>query len=293
MDEESFAESRELASLFIRIDWNRVSLANQLDKFNKFESYVFAVLVQSSETFNCSFSRKHAVLEDDVAGYVKRFKTLRPQASVVGNIHLPSTSEPSWRQRYPPRVPNLIGGRFVDSQSLASIDIINPATQQVVSQVPLTSAEEFRAAVFAAKRAFPSWRNTPATTRQRIMFKLQDLIRRDIDKLALNITTEQGKTLKDAYSEVLRGLEVVEHACGTASLQMGEFASNVPNGIDTYSIREPLGVCAGICPFNFPAMIPLWCALRGHVCAVVLLDTKCKFCGFGMLSGFHYPDSRK
>ncbi|XP_028057397.1 methylmalonate-semialdehyde dehydrogenase [acylating], mitochondrial-like isoform X1 [Camellia sinensis] len=190
---------------------------------------------------------------------VKRFKTLRPQASVVGNIHLPSTSEPSWRQRYPPqRVPNLIGGRFVDSQSLASIDIINPATQQVVSQVPLTSAEEFRAAVFAAKRAFPSWRNTPATTRQRIMFKLQDLIRRDIDKLALNITTEQGKTLKDAYSEVLRGLEVVEHACGTASLQMGEFASNVPNGIDTYSIREPLGVCAGICPFNFPAMIPLW-----------------------------------
>ncbi|CAL5329539.1 unnamed protein product [Camellia sinensis] len=206
-----------------------------------------AVLVQSSETFNCSFSRKHAVLEDDVAGYVKRFKTLRPQASVVGNIHLPSTSEPSWRQRYPPRVPNLIGGRFVDSRSLASIDIINPATQQVVSQVPLTSAEEFRAAVFAAKRAFPSWRNTPATTRQRIMFKLQDLIRRDI-----------GKTLKDAYSEVLRGLEVVEHACGTASLQMGEFASNVPNGIDTYSIREPLGVCAGICPFNFPAMIPLW-----------------------------------
>ncbi|CAL5377645.1 unnamed protein product [Camellia sinensis] len=178
---------------------------------------------------------------------VKRFKTLRPQASVVGNIHLPSTSEPSWRQRYPPRVPNLIGGRFVDSQSLASIDIINPATQQVVSQVPLTSAEEFRAAVFAAKRAFPSWRNTPVTTRQRIMFKLQDLIRRDI-----------GKTLKDAYSEVLRGLEVVEHACGTASLQMGEFASNVPNGIDTYSIREPLGVCAGICPFNFPAMIPLW-----------------------------------
>ncbi|KAI8025193.1 hypothetical protein LOK49_LG02G03130 [Camellia lanceoleosa] len=189
---------------------------------------------------------------------VKRFKTLRPQASVVGNLHLPSTSEPSWRQRYPLRVPNLIGGRFVDSQSLASIDVINPATQQVVSQVPLTSPEEFRAAVFAAKRAFPSWRNTPVTTRQRIMFKLQDLIRRDIDKLALNITTEQGKTLKDAYSEVLRGLEVVEHACGTASLQMGEFASNVPNGIDTYSIREPLGVCAGICPFNFPAMIPLW-----------------------------------
>ncbi|CAL5379383.1 unnamed protein product [Camellia sinensis] len=203
------------------------------------------LLSTPKHVYNVKAKLRHGNLAG--VGNVKRFKTLRPQASVVGNIHLPSTSEPSWRQRYPPRVPNLIGGRFVDSQSLASIDIINPATQQVVSQVPLTSAEEFRAAVFAAKRAFPSWRNTPATTRQRIMFKLQDLIRRDI-----------GKTLKDAYSEVLRGLEVVEHACGTASLQMGEFASNVPNGIDTYSIREPLGVCAGICPFNFPAMIPLW-----------------------------------
>ncbi|KAL6144395.1 hypothetical protein ACLB2K_055088 [Fragaria x ananassa] len=78
------------------------------------------------------------------------------------------------------------------------------------------------------------------------------------DKLALNITTEQGKTLKDAHGDVFRGLEVVEHACGTTTLQMGEYVSNVSNGIDTYSIREPLGVCAGICSFNFPAMIPLW-----------------------------------
>ncbi|GMP38831.1 hypothetical protein CsSME_00009948 [Camellia sinensis var. sinensis] len=90
------------------------------------------------------------------------------------------------------------------------------------------------------------------------MFKLQELIRRDMDKIAMNITTEQGKTLKDAQGDVFRGLEVVEHACGMATLQMGEFAPNVSNGIDTYSLREPLGVCAGICPFNFPAMIPLW-----------------------------------
>ncbi|KAG0467250.1 hypothetical protein HPP92_018830 [Vanilla planifolia] len=90
------------------------------------------------------------------------------------------------------------------------------------------------------------------------MIKLQELIRRDMDKLALNITTEQGKTLRDAQGDVFRGLEVVEHACGMATLQMGEFVSNVSSGIDTYSIREPLGVCAGICPFNFPAMIPLW-----------------------------------
>ncbi|XP_077234091.1 aldehyde dehydrogenase 6B2 [Tasmannia lanceolata] len=158
----------------------------------------------------------------------------------------------------PPKVRNLIGGEFVESQSDATIDVLNPATQMVVSQVPLTTDDEFKAAVSAAKQAFPSWRNTPVTTRQRVMLKLQELIRRDIDKLAMNITVEQGKTLRDAHGDVFRGLEVVEHACGMASLQMGGFVSNVSSGIDTYSIREPLGVCAGICPFNFPAMIPLW-----------------------------------
>ncbi|XP_065637529.1 methylmalonate-semialdehyde dehydrogenase [acylating], mitochondrial [Quercus suber] len=188
---------------------------------------------------------------------MRNFKSLRPQKSAVRNNYL-AVTEPSWRQRNPPRVPNLIGGRFVDSQSFVSVDVLNPATQQVISQVPLTTNEEFKAAVFAAKRAFPLWRNTPIATRQRIMFKFQELIRRDIDKLAMNITAEHGKTLKDAYGDVLRGLEEVEHACGLATLQMGEFVSNVSNGIDTYSIREPLGVCAGICPFDFPAMIPLW-----------------------------------
>ncbi|KAG2328800.1 hypothetical protein Bca52824_011528 [Brassica carinata] len=158
----------------------------------------------------------------------------------------------------PPRVPNLIGGSFVDSQASSHIDVINPATQEVVSQVPLTTNEEFKAAVSAAKQAFPSWRNTPITTRQRVMLKFQELIRKNMDKLALNITTEQGKTLKDAHGDIFRGLEVVEHACGMATLQMGEYVPNVSNGVDTYSVREPLGVCAGICPFNFPAMIPLW-----------------------------------
>lgn len=161
-------------------------------------------------------------------------------------------------KRNAPRVPNLIGGRFLDSKASSFIDVINPATQEVVSQVPLTTDEEFKAAVSAAKKAFPLWRNTPVTTRQRVMLKLQELIRRDMDKLALNVTTEQGKTLKDAQGDVFRGLEVVEHACGMATLQMGEYVSNVSHGVDTYSVREPIGVCAGICPFNFPAMIPLW-----------------------------------
>ncbi|XP_024034623.1 methylmalonate-semialdehyde dehydrogenase [acylating], mitochondrial isoform X7 [Citrus clementina] len=209
---------------------------------------------------------------------VRNFKSLRPQKTAVRNNYQ-SVMEPSWRQRNPPvsfrcnprqlrsrkpypkllgRVPNLIGGRFVDSKSLTSIDVVNPATQLIVSQVPLSTNEEVRAAVFAAKRAFSSWRNTPATNRQRIMFKFQELIRRDMDKLAMEITSEHGKTLTDAYNDVLRGLEIVEHACGVATLQIGEFVSNISNGVDTYSIREPLGVCAGICSFDFPAMTPLW-----------------------------------
>ncbi|XP_021903663.1 methylmalonate-semialdehyde dehydrogenase [acylating], mitochondrial isoform X1 [Carica papaya] len=188
----------------------------------------------------------------------RNLKALRPQIFALGDLKFSTAAEPSSRKHNPPRVPNLIGGSFVNSQSSAFIDVINPATQQVVSQVPLTTNEEFKAAVSAAKQAFPSWRNTPVTTRQRVMFKLQELIRRNTDRLAMSITTEQGKTLKDAQGDVFRGLEVVEHACGMATLQMGEYVPNVSSGIDTYSMREPLGVCAGICPFNFPAMIPLW-----------------------------------
>ncbi|KAK4401802.1 Methylmalonate-semialdehyde dehydrogenase [acylating], mitochondrial [Sesamum angolense] len=142
---------------------------------------------------------------------------------------------------------NLIGGSFVDSHSSDSIDVLNPATQEVVSRVPLTTKDEFKSAVAAAKEAFPSWRNTPITTRQRVMFKLQDLIRKN---------TRFWFWLSPYHEHFLE--EVVEHACGMATLQMGEYVANVSNGIDTYSIREPLGVCAGICPFNFPAMIPLW-----------------------------------
>ncbi|XP_048128005.1 methylmalonate-semialdehyde dehydrogenase [acylating], mitochondrial-like isoform X2 [Rhodamnia argentea] len=188
---------------------------------------------------------------------VRNFKSLRPQTSAMISDDQ-AVTEPSWRQRNPPRVPNLIGGRFVDSQSFSSIDVINPATQLVVSQVPFTTSEEFRAAVFAAKRAFPLWRSISIASRRRIMFKFQELIHRDIDKLAMTITTEHGKPLKDAYDDVWCGLEVVEHACGLATTQIGEFAPNVSKGIDSYSVREPLGVCAGICPSEFPAMIPLW-----------------------------------
>lgn len=188
----------------------------------------------------------------------KSFKSWRPNRSVPVDTNSTPTGGSKQNNNQPLKVPNLIGGKFVDSQGCALVDVLNPATQEVVSQVPLATSGEFKAAVAAAKQAFPSWKNTPITTRQRIMFKLQELICRDMDKLAMNITIEQGKTLKGAQGDVLRGLEVVEHACGMAALQMGEFVPNASNGIDTYCIREPLGVCAGICPLNFPAMIPLW-----------------------------------
>ncbi|KAL3527502.1 hypothetical protein ACH5RR_012158 [Cinchona calisaya] len=182
------------------------------------------------------------------------FKSWRPNKSMP----LSASVEELARHSFPLKVRNYIGGKFVESEASAIIDVINPATQEVVSQVPLTTYEEFKAAVAAAKQAFPMWRNTPVTIRQRIMFKFQELIRRVIDKIVMNIAIEQGKTLNGAKGDVLRGLEVVEQSCGMATLQMGEFIPNATSGVDTFCIREPLGVCAGICPLNLPAMISLW-----------------------------------
>ncbi|XP_042466829.1 methylmalonate-semialdehyde dehydrogenase [acylating], mitochondrial-like [Zingiber officinale] len=123
----------------------------------------------------------------------------RRLAASIGVLHLSTAAQASATHgAHPPRVRNLIGGAFVESQSKDWIDVVNPATQEVVYRVPITTDEEFKAAVNVAKGAFPHWRNTPVTSRQRIMLKLQELIRRDMDKLAFNITTEQGRTLKDA-----------------------------------------------------------------------------------------------
>ncbi|KAH1039812.1 hypothetical protein J1N35_041555 [Gossypium stocksii] len=137
---------------------------------------------------------------------VKNLPALRPQVLASASPRSSTCTESSFNHSNPSRVPNLIGGAFVDSKSTSTIDVINLATQEVVSQIPLTTNEDFKAAVVAAKQAFSSWRNTPTTTRQRIMFKLQELSRRDMDKLAKNITTEQGKTLKDAHGDVFWGL---------------------------------------------------------------------------------------
>jgi malonate-semialdehyde dehydrogenase (acetylating)/methylmalonate-semialdehyde dehydrogenase len=157
-----------------------------------------------------------------------------------------------------PTVKLLINGQFVESRAKAWRDVVNPATQQVLARVPMCDAGEVDLAVKAAAEAFKTWRHTPLGARARIMLKLQELIRRDMKKLAATLTAEQGKTLPDAEGDVFRGLEVVEHACSIGTLSLGEFAEQVATGVDTYFIRQPIGVCAGITPFNFPAMIPLW-----------------------------------
>ncbi|SDS27435.1 CoA-acylating methylmalonate-semialdehyde dehydrogenase [Pseudomonas granadensis] len=156
------------------------------------------------------------------------------------------------------RVKLLIDGEWVESQTNEWHDIVNPATQQVLAKVPFATADEVDAAVSAAQRAFQTWKLTPIGARMRIMLKLQALIREHSKRIAVVLSAEQGKTIADAEGDIFRGLEVVEHACSIGTLQMGEFAENVAGGVDTYTLRQPIGVCAGITPFNFPAMIPLW-----------------------------------
>ena len=160
----------------------------------------------------------------------------------------------------------LINGEFVESKTSHWQDIINPATQEVLGQVPFATAEEVNAAIAAAQNAFASWRQIPIQARMRIMLKLQDLIRTNLKSIAQVLTAEQGKTLADAEGDIQRGLEVVEHACSVGSLQMGEYIEGVARGVDTYTLQQPLGVCAGITPFNFPAMIPLWMFPMAIVC---------------------------
>ncbi len=167
-------------------------------------------------------------------------------------------ANPQARSAPVPTVKLLINGQFVESKTKAWRDVVNPATQEVLARVPMCDAAEVGEAVEAAAAAFKTWKNVPLGARARIMLKLQELIRRDMKKIAAVLTSEQGKTLPDAEGDIFRGLEVVEHACSIGTLSLGEFAENVAGGVDTYFLRQPIGVCAGITPFNFPAMIPLW-----------------------------------
>ncbi|XP_055842098.1 probable methylmalonate-semialdehyde dehydrogenase [acylating], mitochondrial [Episyrphus balteatus] len=151
-----------------------------------------------------------------------------------------------------------IDGKFVESKTKDWIDLHDPATNKVVTRVPKATPEEMQQALESSKKAFKSWSQTSVLSRQQIMFNLQALIKKNMAELAKNITQEQGKTLIDAEGDVLRGLQVVEHCCSIPSLTMGEHVPNIAKDMDSYSLTLPLGVTAGIAPFNFPAMIPLW-----------------------------------
>lgn len=163
-------------------------------------------------------------------------------------------------------VGHLINGKRVAGTSGQSGPIFNPATGEQTGEVAFASASELQAAVDAARDAQPGWANTSVIRRARAMFKLKELIEANMDELAEMVTSEHGKTLDDAKGSITRGLEVVEFACGIPQLLKGEFSHNVGTGVDLLSVRHPVGVCAGITPFNFPAMIPLWMAPLAIAC---------------------------
>jgi malonate-semialdehyde dehydrogenase (acetylating)/methylmalonate-semialdehyde dehydrogenase len=156
------------------------------------------------------------------------------------------------------KVPLLINGEWVESKTDQWIPVLNPATQEVLAQVPCATMDEMEAAIASAQAAFETWKEVPVSERARVMMRYAVLLKDHQEELAGIICNELGKTHEDAMGDVWRGIEVVEHAANIPSMMMGETVENVARGIDTYSYTQPLGVCAGITPFNFPAMIPLW-----------------------------------
>jgi len=151
----------------------------------------------------------------------------------------------------------LVGGKWLDSASGEYHEITNSSTGEVIARAPKCSVEEVDAAVEAAAAAFPEWRDTPVTQRVQVMFRLKNLLESELDDLSTLLSTEMGKTLAEARGDVLKAIEVVELACGVPSAMLGDSLMNVATGYDTVSYREPLGVFAGIVPWNFPAMIPM------------------------------------
>ena len=153
---------------------------------------------------------------------------------------------------------HFINGAHYQGQEKNTVQVFNPATGEVAARVALASKQETEEAIRVATEALPSWSNTPPLKRARVMFKFKELLEKHIDDLASMITSEHGKVFSDAKGEIARGIEVVEFACGIPQLLKGEYTEQVGTGVDSYSVRQPLGVCAGITPFNFPVMVPMW-----------------------------------
>lgn len=170
-----------------------------------------------------------------------------------------------------PNVKLWIDNKEVESKATEFIDLFNPATNDLIGKVPISTQDEMKMAVDSCSEAYKSWSKTTPLARQQIMFRLQHLIKENIKDLAKNITYEQGKTLPDAEGDVLRGLQVVEHACSLTFMQMGASLPGIAKDMDCTSMRSPLGVCGGITPFNFPAMIPLWMFPMAAACGNTML----------------------
>ena len=151
----------------------------------------------------------------------------------------------------------LIDGNWADSKSIKYMDIYNPSTGEIIAQTPCCTQEEVDMAIDAASRAFISWSNIPAPKRVQVLYKFRDLITTHLDELTYLVAQENGKVWDEAQGDVLKVIEITEFACGIPSLMMGDSIMNVTSGYDTVLYQEPVGVFAGIVPFNFPAMIPM------------------------------------
>ena len=155
-------------------------------------------------------------------------------------------------------IQHFINGKSFSGSSKRLGKVFNPATGEESAEVKLAEKKDVDSAVESAKKAFENWSNKPPLQRARVMFKFKDLIEKNSDELTKIIVSEHGKVYEDAKGSLTRGLEVVEFACGIPQMLKGEFTENVGSSVDSWSMRQPLGVCAGITPFNFPAMVPMW-----------------------------------
>lgn len=173
---------------------------------------------------------------------------------------------PQFKQASYLKLSHFIDGKNVSGDSSRFGTILDPATEKVICTVPYANSQTVSQAVDAAAKAFPPWAATPPAVRAKILFKFRQLIEQNQDQLALLISQQHGKSLTESLGSIARGTDVLESACGIPTLLKGEFSENVGRQVDSYSIRQPLGVCVGITPFNFPAMIPLWMASTAIAC---------------------------
>ena len=154
--------------------------------------------------------------------------------------------------------PIFIGGEWRNISGVATSPVFNPSRGDTIAEVPMCGADVVNEAVESAAAAFPAWRETPPVERARVFFRYRQLVEENFDRICQSVTREHGKTLAEARGSTYRGIENIEYACGVPTLLMGDTLENLARGVDCETLHQPLGVCVGITPFNFPAMVPMW-----------------------------------